>query len=127
MSSRPLSRRTTLASGLTVAGLVAGAGCSVRMPGSGTTGPGALPRAGRLDPDVQIVVDLVNALQQSVALLAETRRRHPKLTSSVVPLLSVQRDHLAVLRDAAPANVLTKEHPLAVAVPALGSLAQTRV
>lgn len=118
---QPLSRRTALATGLGAAGLAAvtGAGCSVRVPGreSPTTSP--TPRAGRLEPDVQIVVHLVDAMQRSVALLQATRARHPKLAPMLAPLLAVQKRHLAVLRQAAPTGSLTSPRPSPVVVPTL--------
>ncbi|MEP6816367.1 MAG: hypothetical protein ABI873_12535, partial [Marmoricola sp.] len=69
-----LSRRTTLGAGLAAAG-VAAAGCSVRVPGSAAPTASPAPRPGSLEPDVQIVVDLVNAMLQSVALVKGTTTR----------------------------------------------------
>jgi hypothetical protein len=107
----PLSRRTAL-TGIVTAGLAAlgGAGCSVRMPGSrpATTPTPTPTRApGGLEPDVQLVVELVTAMQRSVALLEATRTRHPKLAARLAPLLDAEQAHLAVLRRAAPKDALS--------------------
>lgn len=127
-----LSRRTALAAGLGAAGLAAvtGAGCSVRVPGrrsAATPTPTPAPRSGGVEPDVQLVADLVEAYQRSVALLTETRARHPRLAARLDPLLAVQRAHLTVLRRAAPKDSLEEKQPGAGAVPALAPRALSTV
>ncbi len=119
MLPRPLlSRRTTLVTGLGASALAAvtGAGCSVQVPGAASAETSASPGPGGLSPDVRTVVELVGALQRSVALLEDTRTQHPKLAAQVAPLLAVQRRHLAVLRKAAPTGSLPTGGPGSPAV-----------
>ena len=123
---RPLlSRRTTLATGLGAAGLAAitGAGCSVQAPGGDS--PASTPRQthGGLEPDVQVVVDLVDGFRRSVALVHGTRARHPKLAALLAPLLALQKEHLAVLQKAAPQGSVPRGVVPALTVPGVTSKA----
>ncbi|MGI9155884.1 MAG: hypothetical protein ACR2FG_04510 [Marmoricola sp.] len=130
MDSRPLlSRRTTLAAGLGTAGLAAatGAGCSARLPGSASPAASTKPGSEGVSPDVQIVVGLVGAMRRSVTLLEDTRAQHPKLAAQVTPLLAVQRRHLAVLRQAAPADSLSAGRSSTPTVPARAARAMDQV
>jgi hypothetical protein len=122
----PLSRRTALASGLGAAGLTAvgAAGCSADLPGNGSATPTPTPGTGGLEPDVQIVVDLVDTLRRSTALLTETVRQHPELDARLTPLLRLERRHLAVLQRAAPDGSLPSTQPSAAVVPGGPATAQ---
>lgn len=119
MHPRPLlSRRTTLVTGLGTAGLVAaGTGCSLRVPGDASPTASATPGPVQLEPDVQIVIDLVRELRLSVRLLQDIRAEHLRLAPRVSPLIAVQRRHLEVLRQAAPADSLSVGPPATPAVP----------
>lgn len=126
---QPLSRRTALAAGLGAAGL-AGAtvtGCSVRLPGHASETASPKLRPDQIQPDVQIVVDLVAALRQSVALLQDTGTRHPQLSPQLASLLTAQKAHLEVLHRAAPADRLAARPPVASRVPARASKALAAV
>lgn len=125
----PLSRRTALVSGLGAAGLtvLAATGCSVDLSGSGSTTPTPTPHPGGLEPDVRIVVDLVDTLRRSTALVTDTVRAHPELGGRLNPLLALERRHLAVLQRAAPKGSLGTKEPAPVVVPAGTARAQAGV
>lgn len=99
--ARPVSRRTAVGAALagTLAGSAVLAGCTLDPP-TADPAPG-VPAEPEPDADVVLLGTVLAALDATVALVAATTQRHPRLVSGLQPLLEVHAAHRAVLDEAA--------------------------